>query len=132
MSKKEINISEFEILQRHTSGAKHLGKFIGKPLVFLNNSVGSMNDDASKKLGAKNSDAVVFAKRNDIMYVAVLPFDSKIRGFILKDRGSKSGTLFFNISKVYKYDKGIYEILESVYSGGIDWFELELIESIDA
>ncbi len=131
MKNKEtkIDISEFLIFEKLHSGPNSLiciNK--DKPLLSIGKSLISIGNTACKKMGVEKNSLVAVSTREDVIYFCILPMDSKIKGYKIQKYSSSS---LYVVSKSLinrGIQKGVYLVGDSLFVGGIDWFELEKFE----
>jgi hypothetical protein len=130
--KKKISISEFEIFERLSNG--HTG-WVGmhplEPLITIHESGVYLGACAVSNLMVKDGDRVALAKKSGVQYICVLPFDSKIKGYkVCLDAKTRKDTYTANVGICKTSERGLinglFKICEPVFSGEIDWFELEV------
>ena len=116
---------EFQIFERVWTNRlftdfKHL------PLVRINNSHITYSIKAMEFMKAELENETIIAKRGDQWYLAVLPTDSKMRGWkLFKSHNLKN--LYATLPKALKgvIPSGEYEIIsEPEYIKEIDWYPL--------
>lgn len=131
--KKEIDLSEFDIYERDGSGACGYVSLANlhpdKPIITINKFVVTISKCVQDKIRVKKGDYVVFSRREGIEYMAVVPMDSKMAGYKVGST-NKSKSLYVSAFKIIKnkFKVGVYVLLEPIFVGGIDWFELEPFE----
>lgn len=125
----KIELSEFNIYERLDKGTgrgSFLAKYPDKSLILINTKVTSISQYAQQKLRITKEDRVVFSERNGIKYMAVLPIDSSIKGYKVQIMNNSKSMYIASTSLIKRgFKGGYYELKEPIYSGGIDWFEIE-------
>ncbi|MES2592420.1 MAG: hypothetical protein V4608_11075 [Bacteroidota bacterium] len=97
-----------------------------KTITFFNTDKAYIPVKTIEHLSVKRGDRISLIKRIDGLYFSVLPIVSNIKGLILsRSNGNKlyenSGLQFQNSHQL----RGKYELTESHYENGIDWYKLE-------
>lgn len=125
---EEIDLSEFKILQTLKLSYRDSVWSGDKPVVNVSPKTISFNKASEKLLCLRDGVRVAFAIRNGYTYVAALPHDCKIRGLMLKKQGGattyRALILPFMRESLPLDFLGYWELVDSVFAGGIDWFEL--------
>lgn len=123
---KEIELSEFRILERLSDGKiKTYSNHRDIPIIFVGKSHCGFGLKAVNVLHLKKDDRTVFLEKNEVFYVANLPFDSKINGY--KVNYASNSKLLISTCKAYErgLDIGYYKLLDPIYVSGLDLYELE-------
>ncbi len=126
-----FDFAEFTVFEntRGWAGTRLAKRFKDVPFVTIGKIRSAISVLAQKKLSVRKGDQVVFANREGKIYMAVLPMDARIKGYIVTNLAN-TGVLYVNVKSatVRGLEKGVYEIIEPVYVKGIDWFELYPLE----
>jgi hypothetical protein len=130
MEENEELDSDFNFYEPQSRGKMpYVNKYPGTPIVKVTGSLVSVSENAQIKIGVNKKSEVGFSEKDGIFYISVLPIDSKIKGFkVWPMENTKS--IYLQCKSLIKkgFPKGFYEISESVYHKGIDWYELKPFE----
>lgn len=117
---------EFEIFERQWTN-RLFTEFKHLPLIRINCAHITYSTKAMDFMQAKLEAETIVAKKGEQWYLAVLPTDSKMRGWrLFKSHNLKN--LYATLPKRLKgvIPKGEYEIItEPEFKNGIDWYPLE-------
>ena len=128
MKVKDLKLDDFNILEMLTNGVKGTYSLHSEtPIISIAGTVTGVGKKAIEYLRAKVDDRVVLLEKQGVWYIAILPFDSKIKGYKVSMTSKKNNSLFiFNCrAKERGLSVGYYKLLPPIYVGGIDLFELE-------
>ena len=125
MAKKEIQLSEFSVFEKmiyHIFASN-----LDVPLISFNACTATISECACKLIGAKKGERIVFSERKGVYYVAILPFNSSIKGYSVF-QCNNTRHHYCSIKTVISrgMPKEYYKILSPIFVGGVDWFELEV------
>lgn len=132
MKKQEIKLSDsdFEIFEsygrRGSAFVLAKEKYPKSKLVSIGKNIIVFDPKTSDFLKIEVGTPCVLAKKDDIWYLAVLPFDSNLKGYLAQKL--QSGMLFINLPNRTSLEKGVCEINEPQHIRGIDWYELEYLK----
>lgn len=129
MKVKKLTIDEFEIFEPLSAGSvQSYSKHPDEPLIGFSKSHMGLSKKALEFIRATIKDQVVILNKNGAFYLAVISLTSKIKGYNLFT--ATGGTCVYANFKIEKrgFDVGYYKLLDPIYVGGLDLFELEPFE----
>lgn len=125
--KKEVSISEFNVFHQRPSREVIISKYPDKPLIVIHPTLVSISHPAQEKLFCTKVDKILFSKRGESYYAGIQSIDSTMKGYaVYAMTNSKSLYIHGKRLVLRGLEPGNYLVGEPVFSGGIDWFELEL------
>jgi hypothetical protein len=110
-------------------------KLVGKPewelgpAITIRKTSGAINSFAQELMDIKDGDSVLMSKKDGILYICVLPMDSKLVGFVAKKYSNASSLRYRSLPLVIKYEikAGIYQLTGEILhdsTRSIDWYKL--------
>lgn len=124
---KTQELDGFTILERLSEGAPgSYKKHPDTPIIFISKTVVGIGGTAVKYLNTKAGDRSVLLEKKGVFYLAVLPFHSTINGYKMSNVTNSTNMLVFNCKAHSRgLAIGYYRLLEPVFIGGLDLYELE-------
>lgn len=124
----------FNIFEATRKGARGsvISKNSDKPLIFISTLIATLTESSKIKVQLEKDSKCVFAEKGGVNYFAVLPLDSKVFGY--KTVSMKHSKNIYVPTKKAVSDGlnvGLYEICDPVFSGNIDWYELNPVDIED-
>lgn len=128
----EFDFDNFEIFHPLRSGKTSIHEtYSDLPFMSITKYYCAINFGGQKHIGVEEGSEILFAKNNDVIFVAVVSELSNLKGYRLRKlhRRMHKDVLSFTSTTLFQrgIPKGLYKILESVNIKGMDWFEMELI-----
>lgn len=120
---KKIKLEEFELFERLNRQAKY-----NVPALTITNNGVYLNRKATELLGLTSDTRMILAKRGECTYIAVVPITSNIKGYSVQILEHNCAHICMYKPEKRGLELGEYFILDPIFSGNIDWFELELIK----
>lgn len=126
-TKKELSLDDFNLIERLSNGMKRTySLYKDVNLIGVTKTVVTIGVPSVNFLKCKKDDRCILLEKQGVWYLAILPFDSKIKGYKLNHPSSGGGILIFNCNANERgLSIGYYNLIEPIYVNGLDLFELE-------
>ena len=97
------------------------------PLISVMNIGVGFGKKAIEYLKLNKKSFVIFIRIEEVYYLAILPFDSKIEGYSIVEQGKNNMVCGFKAHE-RGFETGYYKLLEPIFELDMDLFELERFE----
>lgn len=126
----KTELEGFNFIERLSDGKrKTYSLHKDKPLIGIGDTTCCLGQGAVDFVKCKKDDLAVLVEKDETWYFAVLPFNSKIRGYKLSAIKSSPNLLFLNCKAIERVAiKGYYRLLKPIYVGSLDFYQLEPFE----
>ena len=129
---KELSLEDFSLFERASHGGySYPTSFPNENILVLTKAYLSVSKKAGEFIGLNKDSQIILAERQGVLYLAILPFDSKISGYG-RLKGKKHDHIIdcFTVSKklMDKIHPACYILLDPIIVSGMDFYELELFK----
>jgi hypothetical protein len=128
---KKFNLQDFELFQKMAAtGAVHaFNEHPDLSLINITKSYITISNTAVKQIGLKTDSRIITADKDGILYLVCLPFNSQLSGYKrLKDTRLSYPVYSINYKMKSKFNTGIYEIVDTIFVSGLDFYELKFFK----
>jgi hypothetical protein len=122
---KKLDLSDFECFEKLTESAQRTFTLYPEiPIISIKKGGIGFGKTAIDFLQLTKNSSIMLLKREQVNYLAVLPFDSKFSGYAVQLAGLNNMHCSFKAEK-RGFEHGYFKLKEPIFVSGLDLYEMQ-------
>jgi hypothetical protein len=128
MKNKKLSLEDFELFERIAESMQRtFTVYPNIPLISIKKGGIGFGKNSINYLQLNKNSRILLLKKEGIIYIAVLPFNSKLNGYTVQKTGTNNLHSAFKTAK-RGFECGYFKLLPPIFVSELDLYELEPFE----
>jgi hypothetical protein len=128
MKNQKLSLEDFELFERIAESMQRtFTVYPNVPLISIKKAGIGFGKNSINYLQLNKNSRILLLKKEGVVYMAVLPFDSKLNGYTVQNVGANNMHSAFKTTK-RGFECGYFKLLPPIFVSNLDLYELEPFE----